>query len=103
MTIFLSTGPVISTLLSSSPFIGGGPCQLLSSRTWAVSGRKSGRPPASNWVWRSTRRLRRFLRVGLKLRCSLARKVRASGVRIEACAPSILPVVQECACQLVFK
>jgi len=47
MTIFLSTGPVISTLRSVSPGAGGGPFQSSLCLTCSVSARKLGNSPPS--------------------------------------------------------
>jgi hypothetical protein len=111
MTILRSTGPVISTRLSVSPgpveeqriqrklrndkekerrsacLLGGGPVQESSSRMCLVSGRKSSRAPASSCFWRRTRRCRSDWRVASKFRWRIARKVRASGVRISLWGP----------------
>lgn len=89
MTIFLSTGPVISTLLSVSPGAGLAPSQEGSSLMCFVSGAKSGNRPESYWAcWRALR-WRRDLRVASKFRWRTARKVRASGVRISLWAPVV--------------
>jgi hypothetical protein len=58
-TIFLSVGPVISTLLSSKPGPGGTQCQEGSARTRAVSGEKSNGTPESNLLCASSRAARR--------------------------------------------
>ena len=68
-TIFLSTGPVISTRLSARPGAGGAPFHASLSRMCFVSGRKSGRTPRSSSACLSTRFCRRALRVWLKVRC----------------------------------
>lgn len=88
MTIFLETGPVISTRLSSRPGLGAGPCQVGSLRMCSVSLRKSGSAPASNWACWSWRRWRSDLRVGLKLRWRTARNSSAAGVRISWWRPA---------------
>lgn len=87
MTIFLETGPVISTLRSSSPGMGAGPIQVGSFLMCSVDLRKLGRAPASNSAWRRTRALRRLLRVGLNERWRTARKARDSGVIMSRWAP----------------
>ena len=81
-TIFRSVGPVISTRRSTRPGAGGAPFQASFSRICLVSGRKSNSCPRSISAWRSTRRWRSALRVGLKVRCKRARKAVASLVRI---------------------
>ena len=48
MIILRSTGPVISTRRSCRSAGAGATRQVLSSRMWAVSGRKSSVPPASS-------------------------------------------------------
>ena len=57
MTIFRSTGPVISTRRSRRSCGGGSTCQSR-SRTSRVSGRKSSVPPRSSSAWRAERRSR---------------------------------------------
>jgi hypothetical protein len=86
MIIFRSTGPVISTRRSWRSAGAGATFQVASSRTWRVSGRKSGRVPASISACRSTRRARSSLRLGSSARTSLTRRSSASGVRISSCA-----------------
>jgi hypothetical protein len=54
--IFGSAGPVISSRRSASSGGGLATCQLVSSRTAAVSGRRPRLAPASIAAWRSVRR-----------------------------------------------
>lgn len=82
MTIFLSTGPVISTLLSSKPGIGTGPCHVGSSRICLVSLAKSGKPPASKAACCNIRLFNKDFLVGLKFLCKTAKKAKAAGVTI---------------------
>ena len=81
MIILRSTGPVISTRRSSRS-AGSGAVVHSASRMCAVSGRNSGRSPASRRCWRATRAASSCLRVGLNSRCSVTAKARASGVRM---------------------
>ena len=81
MTIFRSTGPVISTRRSWRS-AGRGATVQLDSRTARVSGRKCGRSPASKRRWRSRRRSRSSSRRPAKSRTREPTKSRASGVRM---------------------
>ena len=91
--IFRSTGPVISThRFCRSGGVGATIHSL--SRTFFVSGRKSGIFPASKSFCRSARRASSFSRVGLNCRWSLATKSRASSVRMAADAGSFLPITR---------
>lgn len=87
LTIFRSTGPVISTLRSSNPGPGTGPCQVGSFRMWAVSAWNEGKPPASKKACWTTRRASNSFRVALKFRWRTARKDSASGVIIFPWSP----------------
>ena len=84
LTIILrSTGPVISTRRSSRS-AGIGATFQSPSRTDFVSARKSGARPASNSFCRSIRRASSSSRRALNLRCSPARNVSASTLRISS-------------------
>src|SRR6266550_8850896 len=83
MIILRSTGPVISTRRSVRS--GGiGATLHTASRTECVSGRKSGRSPASRRRWRSTRRASNSWRRPSQARASVVRNRRASAVRMSA-------------------
>jgi hypothetical protein len=90
MTILRSVGPVISTRRSCRSR-GTGPTVHSVSRTDFVSGRKSGRAPASNAAWRRARAAIRLRRCASNLRASLATKASAAGVRMVEQAGSIAP------------
>ena len=85
MIILRSTGPVISTRRSCRS-AGRGATVHSEFADLAVSGRKSGRSPASSAAWRVTRAARSSLRRALCLRWRPARKARASGVRTRVVA-----------------
>jgi len=82
MTIFLSVGPVISTLLSSKPGPGGAHRQATSSLTFWVECRKCKCLPASSSAWTLSLLARSCLRVALNVRWRIVKNLRASGVRI---------------------
>src|SRR6266540_693657 len=83
MIILRSTGPVISTRRSVRS--GGiGATVHAASRTERVSGRKSGRSPASRRRWRSMRRASNSWRRPSQARASVVRNRPASAVRISA-------------------
>ena len=81
MTIFASTGPVISTRRHCSA---GGTGAIFQSpaRTLAVAARKSGRSPASSLFARSARTASSSWRRASKARCSLATSASAGSVRM---------------------
>ena len=79
--ILRSTGPVISTQRCCRSS-GVGATFQLPKRISSVSERKSGRMPASNSAWRTSRRASSSRRRALKRRCSTARKASASSLRI---------------------
>lgn len=81
-TIFLSVGPVISTLLSSNPGPGSAHLHPTSSLTRWVDCRKCSFLPESSSDWILRRLERSWRRVGLKVRWRVRRKERAWGVRI---------------------
>ena len=82
MTIFLSVGPVISTLLSSNPGPGGAQRQATSSLIFWVECKKCKCLPASSSAWTLSRLARSSLRIGLNVRWRIVRNFSASGVRI---------------------
>ena len=84
MTILRSTGPVISTRRSCRSAGTGATCHDASSRMCLVSGRKSGRSPASKASWRTTRAASSSARRARNSRCRPATNATASGVRISA-------------------
>lgn len=81
-TIFLSVGPVISTLRSTRPGAGGAPFQASLSRICFDCGRKSGSTPLSSSACRITRRCNKSFRFMLNDRWSKARNAIASLLRI---------------------
>ena len=81
MTILRSTGPVISTRRQCSA-AGIGAMRQSPSRIAAVSGKKSGRSPASRRAARSARAASKAWRRGSNARVSVATSASASGVRI---------------------
>ena len=83
ITIFRSTGPVISTRRSVRS-AGIGATVHSAARTLSVSGRKSGNWPESIAAWRWTLRSSSSRLRGPKFRSSSATKARASGLRISA-------------------
>ncbi len=98
ITIFRSTGPVISTRRSCKSF-GSGAITQSPSRICFVSGRKSSFSPASSRFWRSCRASNSSLRRASNFSCRARTNSRASGVKISLvcsfCSPTILslPVV----------
>src|SRR6266581_4173022 len=81
MTIFRSTGPVISTRRSRRSRGAGATHQSGSSRTLLVSGRKSGSSPAASAACRSSRPASSSRRRGSNSRWRLATNASASSVR----------------------
>ena len=92
MIILRSTGPVISTRRSCRSAGVGAIVQSL-WRMLAVSGKKSGRSPASNLAWRSARACSKASRRPPNVRDSSATNPRASGVSISAKAGVMGPVI----------
>ena len=84
MTIFGSTGPVISTRRSCRA-VGTGATVQSPSRMARVSSRKSGRPPASKKAWRSRRAASRAWRAGSIARCSETSSASAPGGSRASC------------------
>ena len=83
MTIFRSTGPVISVRRSRRS-AGAGATFHRPSRTDRVDGRKSGSTPASSCTWRAARACSSAWRRGSNSRKSPAMNAHAPGVRISA-------------------
>src|SRR5262245_54167348 len=92
MTIFRSTGPVISTLRSCRSF-GIGATVQSPSRISFVSGRKSGRRPSAISCCRATLCSNNTRRRSSNFRASSARKPIASRVRISPCSPMMGPLI----------
>src|SRR5690625_508865 len=78
ITIFGSTGPVISTRRSRRAS-GRGATRQSRSRRARVSSRKSGASPASKRAWRLTRAASSSRRRWSKFRCRLVRNAQAAG------------------------
>ncbi|CEY23295.1 Uncharacterised protein [Streptococcus pneumoniae] len=90
MTIFLSTGPVISTRRSSKSF-GSLAIVQSASRMCFVSSRNFGNSPASILFCFSTRFCKSSMRRSLKFSCSSFKKLSTSGVNISLYAGNISP------------
>ena len=84
ITIFLSTGPVISTRLSVKSFGTGAACQLLSLMLLVSKG-KVGNTPLSNWICCALRASKSSNRLALKFSCKAVKKSMASSVKMFSC------------------
>src|ERR1043166_1527358 len=93
ITIFRSTGPVISVRRSCRSAGIEATCHDLSSRMFFVDGKKSGSAPASSSFCRAMRRARSSSRRARNSRVNRARNSRAGGVRIVSAAPSVAALI----------
>ncbi len=84
IVIFLSVGPVISTLRSTRPAAGDATRQPRSALICAVSGRKSSVAPAIRSCCLAPRAASSSVLLGPSSRCSNAIRSRACGVRISS-------------------
>src|SRR5579863_5228388 len=96
IVILRSVGPVISTRRSTSPGAGAATRQSGSSRTAAVSERKSSIAPRDSSIWRRWRARSSSDRRGPSSACRAAMSSMACGVRISSYRSPYGPVICTC-------